>query len=457
MATVGEVAYSLKADVRQFTSGLASADKSLKTLEADIALATKHFQAGTLSITGYQTALASANKSLVAMKATGAATAAQTATLAPVLVRTGAASKSMMAGVGRLRETMTALTLTMIGAPGPIGRVASAMSVFAIGGPVTVAILAGLAAIGLAIERITRSTRIAKGQLEEIMGRTAGLKGPEQALFGHEKAQLEADLRALEGLKHFLGTGIVTPDDVKRLAEVDHNIGLIQRRLEEIKNARGFEHFGTSLDQMTKQLEIFKNLRDQLRSGGLAERALLPGVEANIANLEGIIATNLQKMKEFAGASIEAQKAIKAIEDAMTAGKIAEGLAETVRKAREMQTAMMLVVDIFEQWIDSIQRGNQGMGQFLGTLLGAVAGFFISGGQVGGAVTGAQIGGRLGSKFDNTNQSVSAAAVTPGAAVPSLSLSGMPPATNPLAATRDGDWIRFLSESLRVAGARGAA
>src|SRR3990167_2144205 len=150
-------------------------------------------------------------------------------------------------------------------------------------------------------------------------------------------------------------------------------------------------------------------------------------------------------MEELAKKTDEANEEIQR-NFAATADQMERDAQRAAEAINRIQFALNALLDI----LDDLKAGN--FGSVLGTIFGGIIGFAASGGNPAGAIAGAQIGGRVGRSFDSPNQS--AAAIPPGAATISVNVSGMPPATNPLALTRDGDWIRFLSESLRLAGAR---
>lgn len=67
----------------------------------------------------------------------------------------------------RLRGPLTAIAISASGIPGPLGRVASVLGQFAFGGALTIGVMAGIAAIGLAWEKATEKSRKAREEWQK--------------------------------------------------------------------------------------------------------------------------------------------------------------------------------------------------------------------------------------------------------------------------------------------------
>lgn len=94
------------------------------------------------------------------------------------LERAGKAADGASPHFQRLRGAMTQLALSASGVPGPIGRVASVLGGFALGGGVTVAVLAGIAAITMAWEKYTEGLRRADATMKQVHAGQLQFTGP---------------------------------------------------------------------------------------------------------------------------------------------------------------------------------------------------------------------------------------------------------------------------------------
>lgn len=82
------------------------------------------------------------------------------------LLRTAQAAQGATMSVDRLRGALTQIAISAAGIPGPLGRLASTLGQFAIGGALTVGIIAGIALIGIAYEKLTEKSRKAREEWE---------------------------------------------------------------------------------------------------------------------------------------------------------------------------------------------------------------------------------------------------------------------------------------------------
>lgn len=69
--------------------------------------------------------------------------------------------------VSKLRQGLTSLAIAATGVPGPIGQVSSSLAPLAFGGGVTVGVLAGIAAMAVAFDRITANARRIKEEIKK--------------------------------------------------------------------------------------------------------------------------------------------------------------------------------------------------------------------------------------------------------------------------------------------------
>src|SRR3990167_2977448 len=175
MATVGEIAYNLKANTQDFQRGMQVADASLKKLDV---------------------------------------------TTMRVASTTGRATP----GLHKLQNTLANVGFAAAGLPGPLGRVADRLSSFAFGGTLTVAIAAGAAAIGLAWKQMHEAGRIAaesaKKQMEDFGAVLDRIKGKLQDLaiwqLAAQRMNLETSLRII---RTELASPAMTRVRVERITE----------------------------------------------------------------------------------------------------------------------------------------------------------------------------------------------------------------------------------------------
>ena len=469
MATVGSIVYSVGAEISGFKKAFQEADAELRRVGArsatlneetrklsgvmnrianDVRLATAHFQSGKLSLEGYQQAVATARVQAAALdQATGKA---------------GRATRSAGAGFGRMRETITALAVSMTGVHPQLARVGSVLSSLAFGGALTVGVVAGAAAIGFAWKQMHEAGRIAaesaKQQMKEFGALIDKIKSKLQDLalwqLAAQRMNLETSLRIAKGeletpaLKRVAVEKITEGKDFERFQQVRENVKRIELALADLGRiaadktwarnmAAAGEEAARGLDQvhvsLTDVLNMIRNIPlDPANFGTRIKKTLADQLAKDMEELAKTNEAMAEKIQRDFGATVDQME------------RDAQRAAEAINR---IQFALNAMLDI----LDDLKAGN--FGSVLGTIFGGIIGFAASGGNPAGAIAGAQIGGRVGRNFDSPNQS--AAAIPPGAATISVNVSGMPPATNPLAASRDGDWIRFLSESTKVAKSRG--
>src|SRR3990167_4207083 len=421
MATVGEIAYNLKANTQDFQRGMQVADASLRKLDV---------------------------------------------TTMRVASTTGRATP----GLHKLQNTLANVGFAAAGLPGPLGRVADKLSGFAFGGALTVGIAAGAAAIGLAWKKMHEAGRIAaesaQRQFEQFGALIDRIKSKLQDLAIWQLAAQR------EGLRHLLvaaraalaeeagksplfqapaigplpaiNIGGPNADRLRNLRQQVESIEQAMRDLDRVtadktwarnmaaageEAARGLDQVHVSLSQV---LTMIQNIPlDPANFGTRIKKTLADQLAKDMEELAKTNEAMAEKIQRDFGATVDQME------------RDAQRAAEAINR---IQFALNAMLDI----LDDLKAGN--FGSVLGTIFGGIIGFAASGGNPAGAIAGAQIGGRVGRNFDSPNQS--AAAIPPGAATISVNVSGMPPATNPLAASRDGDWIRFLSDSTKLAGAR---
>lgn len=161
------------------------------------------------------------------------------AAVQPTVVTTGgivpspASFDASAAGAKRLQNAMQVLAFSLAGVPGPVGRVAGALGSLAIGGAITVGIVAGIALIVAAYDKLTRASREARARTDELVDSLARARREQTGALVIEQ---EADLRRrFAELNRALasqatprrtefgvaGTGVTIPGEVKEQTKRD--------------------------------------------------------------------------------------------------------------------------------------------------------------------------------------------------------------------------------------------
>jgi hypothetical protein len=110
-----------------------------------------------------------------------------------------AAKRQAVSASNQLNRALTTLSLSAAGIPGPIGRVVSAFGSLAAGGAVTVGVLAGVALISAAYEKLTGETRRVKEETDKLIESLLKRYNLEQGVTAQEnQANLRARLAADE-------------------------------------------------------------------------------------------------------------------------------------------------------------------------------------------------------------------------------------------------------------------
>ena len=402
MPTVGEIAYNLKANTQDFQRGMQVADASLRKLDV---------------------------------------------TTMRVASTTGRATP----GLSKLQNTLANVGFAAAGLPGPLGRVADKLS----GG--------GGGGMGLGWKQMHEAGRIAaesaKKQMEDFGAVLDRIKGKLQDL---AIWQLAAQRMNLETSLRIIRTELASPAMTRVRVE----------RITEGKEAERFKELTREAERLTLALaDLDRIMADKTwaRDGVAAAEEVKMALQAVVVSIEDLYA-KLGQVGQWAPTFGDQMK--KAISDqlakdmealartneemsekmARDIGEMAEQVERDARRAAEAINRIQSAVNALLDILDDLRAGN--FGSVLGTIFGGIIGFAAGGPQ--GALVGAQIGGRVGGMADSSfHSNVSSPAIAPGGAVVSLNVSGMPPAMSPLAASRDGDWIRFLSESTKVARSRG--
>lgn len=100
----------------------------------------------------------------------GTAGSAAYSELAGSLKNVGEEGKKAGLGMGHLRESVASLAAQSVGAHPVMGRLANVVGSFALGGAMTVGVLGGLAAIGLAMRLMGEDAKEARERQEELLG-----------------------------------------------------------------------------------------------------------------------------------------------------------------------------------------------------------------------------------------------------------------------------------------------
>lgn len=127
-----------------------------------------------------------------AQQAQAAAMASMIQAADPFQKQAAVAAKATV-NFGRLRESLTGVAMAAAGASGPLGSFASTLGMMTAGAPIMVGVLAGIAALAFAWDRLTLKTRAAKKETEEAIARLRDLaKERAQGGYGTTRDDLRA-------------------------------------------------------------------------------------------------------------------------------------------------------------------------------------------------------------------------------------------------------------------------
>lgn len=317
---------------------------------------------------------------------------------------------------GRLGNQFAGLAGQLTGLHPIVGNVAGVMGNFAIGAGLTVGVLAGLAAIALAWDKLTESTRNADKAQDEALKRLA--KARELKALG-PGGQTLADVHQARGeLVNLLRRG----DELQR--ELDANkgvlgleemtLGRIAENQEKIRNAQALIASGqkTVADAVTATLPPVVKLKDGFNEGrdaaeeyqlqqqiaALKLRMVLDELQ-KIADLHAEIAdqakfTGMPNISmPFEGLDKNEKKQLQEL------GILTDTTEESGNKIRDAIWGS--ATQMANQIVSALNVGGGGKGSNLGGALGGTAGFaagFLLGGPIGGAI-GSTIGNIAGSLF----------------------------------------------------------
>jgi hypothetical protein len=172
-------------------------DDSIRRIQADVQLATRHFQSGKLAVDGYASAIAHARAEATQL---GVAVGSKLDTAIyrseQALTKATTATKAAGVGMSSLRGAGTALATSMLGTNAALGSTVGILGSMAIGSGVMAAALLGIAALAKAWELVTRRTREAKETTMSALERLQSLADSQaQGIFGQTGADVATQLR----------------------------------------------------------------------------------------------------------------------------------------------------------------------------------------------------------------------------------------------------------------------
>lgn len=326
------------------------------------------------------------------------------------------------------------LAFSAVGVPGPIGRVSAILLTMGTGGTVTLAVLAGLAAIGAALKLLSLQADRAAARIKE-MAEAAFTRG------AHERGIMRVLAQILNR----------QPSPEQQLRNIGATIGFIQQQMAlRVPEEGVFGILGeTRLRFTTEQLEQMRQAIQLLRQDAEALATPLRQLRAGqIAGPPGLAEeTRLRGIGQVPGGLLMPDpNRIQAQINAILAAA-----ARRAQQADDLRTQWRdLGFTLGDYFLEGFRAATEGgIGGFLKSL-----GFTILRGVIFGAIAGAT-GGTFGAGFAAGSgipipgQSLNRAAGPSLGSV--LDFSTFPPAQNPLAAARDREWQRFFRESGLVA------
>ena len=325
------------------------------------------------------------------------------------VAETGTATRRTTGGIGRLNNALITMTRRMFGANAAAGQLVDVLGTFAIGLGRMTAILAGLAAIGFAWQRITRESRAAKAELKDNLefldklreSQTLAASGGQVAVSlrsaQEESRRIAAQLRENLARDTQLGTFFFERDMMERVRltrELAESNQRVAAGLQDL--AEGYDLATVSIDRMTAAAV---RQREEIEGG------LLDPIQSRIDN-----EANVQRDLEFIRTDIAIQQGNerRQIEEDALRAQILRGIelfeeSEERKTEKASQEARARAQAEIEQQrrIRNIARGADILGGVIGGTVGgglqggaggALTGLGISGGNPLGAIAGGAIG-----------------------------------------------------------------
>jgi hypothetical protein len=275
-------------------------------------------------------------------------------------------------GLGRLQNAMMGVSVAAAGLPGPLGRVASALGMFTVGGGITVAIIAGIAAIAFAFKKLTADTNAALTKFQEFSG--------------FSRNALQARLGALQGREANLAAGREASGLGYGDRGFDVSLTASIRRNKELERTR--ELIGQISVALNKIDRDTASADGSSRTGaglvGLDMDALGPGLKEVARQLADAAVEAERFRKAFADPVTGAFSIPQSDLDAIAAGvkKTADALGDAAEKAKRMKDALRgMFIGAGAGLLDRVLPGAGGV------VTGAMSGFAAAG-PMGAAIGG---------------------------------------------------------------------
>lgn len=356
-------------------------------------------------------------------------------------------------GLRAVQNAFAALGFQAAGLPGPIGRLSRLLLMFAAGGVVTLGVVAGIGAIGLAWKKLRADADELRKAADEAI--KSLIKLPEAVRVSQDVATARQRFAQVEReMQLIAGTG-APPEGIS----------------ERLFRLRFYPGTAAGLNKMRELVVEWGRLAGAIAAG---ERSLRQF--ATTANLEAVRGLGLvPTMAAIPGGPETREERLQrrvnnllGIPQEMPAGFQDIGLERFQARVNEILRRMPRLpkvdLDIRRAWrelgftigdyfLEGFRAATEGgIGGFLKSL-----GFTLLRGVIFGAITTAT-GGTFAAGFA-TGTGIPIPAKSGGggggASAPQLNFSNFPAATNPLAAARDREWQRFFRESGLVAAQGG--
>lgn len=366
-------------------------------------------------------------------------------------------SAGAVRGMNLIRGASSALATTALGLPGALGQVAQGLLFFTAGSATVAGIVGGIGAIALAYHALTKGSREARAEIDELIKKGIALAEANLSIPDQMKGIQDKVDQLVAARKAFI-VDVVGPIRAALAEQTGQGFGLSAFNADQQETLRNFD----------KAIAGYRALRNETGS--------LPRELTISANLTSAVATNLERArvavdsitKKMAGMNKDLMDAVKApleTPDAPALKPFRIPLEETNKNLRDYaRMGADLGAQFTQQLTGTILRGKKDFAGSLGDLfmsaiedviamlikkkifesiLGAITG---GGSSILGLIPGANIiAGITGAIGFSQSQ------------VPSMSLQvNVPPApSDPRTLARDRQWQEALKESMHVAYQQG--
>jgi hypothetical protein len=351
----------------------------------------------------------------------------------------GTASAQTNRAMGVLKNGMVGLAAQATGTTGPVAKLAQGLLMFGGGSGAVLGVAAGLGAIAIAYQELTRDAREAAKANNDLLVALGKISA--HGRFSAERQKLETlqeQLGIAEAGTHIGGADfdrvIVDTKEVARLK------GLIQKQTEAVafwerEASREVVHqlgvIGMVAFQEERRVAALKD--------GLAVMVRMKEVEQDFA----------QAGKSFLGWESGIKKELS------VAGLKGEAFAEQLEKVKLKEffppddELQQLGMSVGRQLAMGLMEGFQNMQDVMRSIFSAVLSFAL--GRIFGAIIGGAVGGPAGAVAGGVAGGKFSGSVIAPASFSLNVTGGLSPAATPFAAARDAEWQRFLRESFIVA------